>query len=481
MKNERMETVLANFKDISTIPRGSGNEARIGEWLEAFGKKTGLRVIRDAHNNVAIFKPGQNGGENASALILQAHSDMVCAKSDDSDHNFERDPIRLIEKDGWLSANGTTLGADNGLGVAFACMLLADKTLRHPPLEVLVTTAEEVGMDGMRAFDASCLAARRMINLDAEKNGVLIASCAGGARSELTLPVTRSRPENGYVVYKIALSGLAGGHSGIEIHKGCGNAILLLGRMMKILTQDFGIQPCSLYGGTGSNVIPSNGKLVFYADPQKRDVIAARAQELGRMFLSELPTLDRALCIDMNDSDSNFLPLTAKCSEKVSDCISLLPNGVIRYHEMLPGQVSLSSNSGTIKTDEQAIHIQNLTRGNVNTSTDHVVDKLRGLAELCGGRLEVGNYYGAWEYAPISMLRELALQSFKRQTGTDMIVASIHGGLECALMAQKIPGLDMISLGPTLYDVHTPTERFTLKTAEEFWVYLLGLISQELS
>lgn len=481
MKNERIETVLANFKDISTIPRGSGNEARIGEWLEIFGKKIGLSVIRDAYNNVVFFKPGQNGGENAPALILQAHSDMVCAKSDDSEHNFEKDPIRLIEKDGWLSASGTTLGADNGLGMAFICMLLADKTLRHPPLEALVTTAEEVGMDGMRGVDASRLTARRMINLDAEENGVLIASCAGGARSELTLPVTRSRPEKGYAAYKIALSGLAGGHSGVEIHKGCGNAILLLGRMMKILTQDFGIQSCGLYGGTGSNVIPSKGELVFYADPQKHDMIAARAQELGRMFLSELPTLDRGLCIEMNGGDSRFFPLTAECSSKVSDCISLLPNGAIRYHETLPGQVSLSSNSGTIKTDEQAIYIQSLTRGNVNTSTEYVVDKLRGLAELCGGRLEVGNRYGAWEYAPKSMLRELALRSFKRQTGTDMTVTSIHGGLECALMAQKIPGLDMISLGPTLYDVHTPTEHFALKTAEEFWTYLLGLISQELS
>jgi dipeptidase D len=249
--------VLAYFRTISAIPRGSGNEARISEWIQDFGKTLRLPTIRDRHDNVVIFKAGQNGGERAAPLILQAHCDMVCEKSDASGHDFSKDPIRVIERDGWIFADGTTLGADNGLGVAFICMALANKSLRHPPIEAVITTGEEIGMAGMGAFDASCLSAKRMINLDAEENGVLIAACAGGVRSEMSLPVTRRGPKDGRTPYKVKLSGLAGGHSGVDIRKGTGNAILLAGQAAAILLEEEDIDLCGISAGAAANVIPN--------------------------------------------------------------------------------------------------------------------------------------------------------------------------------------------------------------------------------
>lgn len=480
-RHEIASNVLAYFESISTIPRGSGNEAQITEWLRSFANDLSLNVIKDSSNNVVIYKPGQNGGENAPTLILQAHSDMVCEKTDSSAHDFKKDSIHISEKNGWLTADGTTLGADNGLGVAFICMLLADKSLRHPPIEALITSSEEVGLVGMGAFDTGTLCGKRMINLDAEENGVLIASCAGGSRSELSLPVLRCEPKEGSVLYKIKLSGLSGGHSGVDIHKGGGNAILLIGRIMRTLLNEASVQICDIFAGAASNVIPVRGELVFFADPSKRAHIEFIAKELRRIFANELPSADESLSIELIGCNGNFQPFTDETIARIISCITLLPHGTMGFHEKLPGQVNLSNNPGAIKTTKESIVIQSLTRGNINSAMEQVVNKLRVLAVLCGGVLEITSSYSAWEYAPYSLLRELALKSYNRQLGKGMDVSSIHGGLESALMAEKIPGLDMISLGPTLWDVHTPNERFEIEAAAMFWAYLVGLISEELS
>lgn len=481
-RHKIVSNVLAYFENISAIPRESGNETQIAEWLESFAKDLSLNVIKDSSNNVVIYKPGQNGGENAPTIILQAHSDMVCEKTDSSAHDFKKDPICIIEKDGWLTAGNTTLGADNGLGVAFICMLLADKSLRHPPIEALITSSEEVGLLGMGAFDAGILCGKRMINLDAEENSVLIASCAGGARSELSLPVSRCKPKDGRVLYKIKLSGLSGGHSGVDIHKGGGNAILLIGRIMGGLLEAAGIQICDILAGTAPNVIPVRGELVFFADPSKYMQIESIVKDLRQVFTNELPSADGSLSIELLACEGNFQPFTDETIAGIIHCIALLPYGTMSCHEKLPGQVNLSSNPGVIKATEDGIVIQSLTRGNINSATDQVVNKLNYLAALCGGTLKITSSYSAWEYAPYSQLREFALKSYSRQLeGKEMAVSSIHGGLECALMAEKIPGLDMISLGPTLLDVHTPNERFEIGTAAVFWAYLVGLISEELS
>jgi dipeptidase D len=470
--------VFAYFKTISAIPRGSGNEARVSEWMEDFGKTLGFPTIRDKHNNVVIFKTGQNGGECASPLILQAHCDMVCEKRDDASHDFSKDPIRVIEKDGWVFAGGTTLGADNGLGMAFICMTLADKSLRHPPIEAVVTAGEEIGMVGMGAFDASCLRAKRMINLDAEENGVLIAACAGGVRSEISLPVIRRAPKDGRKPYSVKLSGLAGGHSGVDIRKGTGNAALLAGWAATALLEEEDIELCGISAGTAVNVIPNRAEFTFYADPDRLGRIESILDGLRQTFIRELPSADGALACEIAVRERDVLPFTRETAENILRCAALLPYGATRFHEKLPGQVSLSSNPGVIKTDEGAIVIQSLTRGDVNSARERLVGKLRALAALCQGRFHVISRYDAWEYAPESPLRGMALRSYRKRFGSDMAVSSIHGGLECALMAGKIPDLDMISLGPTLFDVHTPNERFELQTAAAFWEYLAGLLAK---
>jgi dipeptidase D len=470
--------VFAYFKTISAIPRGSGNETRVSEWMENFGKSLGLPAIRDGHDNVVIFKAGQNGGERASPLILQAHCDMVCEKRDGSSHDFSKDPIRVIEKDGWVFADATTLGADNGLGMAFICMALADKSLRHPPIEAVVTAGEETGMVGMGAFDAACLRAKRMINLDAEENGVLIAACAGGVRSEISLPVTRRAPAAGGKPYRVKLSGLAGGHSGVDINKGTGNAILLAGHAAAVLLEEEDVELCGISAGTAVNVIPNRAEFTFYAAPDKLGRIESFLDELRLTLIRELPSADGALAFEVAGCESDVLPFTRETAENILRCAALLPYGAMGFHEKLPGQVSLSSNPGVIKTDEGAVIIQSLARGDVNSARERLAGKLRALAALCKGRFNVTSRYDAWEYAPESPLRNMALQSYRRRFGADMAVSSIHGGLECALMAGKIPDLDMISLGPTIFDVHTPNERFELQTAAAFWEYLAGLLAE---
>jgi dipeptidase D len=470
--------VLAYFREISAIPRGSGNEARISEWLEDFGKALGLPAIRDRHDNVVIFKAGQNGGERAAPLILQAHSDMVCEKRDASGHDFSKDPIKIIEKDGWISAAGTTLGADNGLGAAFICMALADKSLRHPPIEAVITTGEEVGMTGMGAFDASCLRAKRMINIDAEENGVLIAACAGGTRSEISLPVTRCGRKAGSKPYKVKLSGLAGGHSGLDIRKGAGNAVLLAVQAAAALLEEEDIELCGISAGTTLNVIPNEAELIFYADPARFGRVESILDELRLTFVRELPSADGALAFEAAGCECDVLPFTRETAENILRCAALLPYGAMGFHEKLPGHVSLSSNPGVIKTDDSTVVIQSLTRGDVNSARERLIGKLRALAALGKGQFRVIRSYDAWEYASESPLRLIALQSYRKRFGADMAVSSIHGGLECALMVGKISGLDMISLGPTLFDVHTPNERFEIQTAAVFWEYLAGLLAE---
>lgn len=479
--SELTARILGYFRQIAAIPRGSGNEGAITDWLEAFAREQGLEALRDENRNLVIRKPGQHGGEGAAPLILQGHSDMVCAKAEGSAHRFDKDPIRLVEKDGWLSADGTTLGADNGLGMAYICMLLADKALRHPPLEALITSGEEVGMTGMNAFDAGVLRGRRMINLDAEENGVLITSCAGGQRSVLTLPAPRTAPDSGSVAFRVGLSGLAGGHSGVDIHKGLGNAALLLGRVAAALMAEAEAQLCAVEAGSGANVIPASGQLTFYARPEYQTRLTACLEALSRDFRGELPSADGGLSLTLSPVEAADDPLTADSAAAVVRCLALLPYGAMRYLESLPGQVSLSSNPGVVATEAGHVAIQSLTRGNVNSGRDWVVAQLRALAALCGGSLETGSGYCAWEYAPESSLRQQALAAYRRHTGADMTASAIHGGLECALMAGKLPGLDMISLGPTLYDVHTPGERFELAAAQDFWAFLTDFIQTDLA
>jgi dipeptidase D len=357
-------------------------------------------------------------------------------------------------------------------------MMLANKSLRHPPIEAVITAGEEIGMVGMGAFDASCLRAKRMINLDAEENGILIAGCAGGTRSEMSLPVTRRAPKDGGKPYKIKISGFAGGHSGVDIKKGTGNAILLAGQAAAVLLEAEEIELCGMSSGTAANVIPNRAEFTFYADSARRGRIESVLDKLRLAFVRELPSADGALSFEISDCEGDVLPFTRETAENILHCIALLPYGAMGFHESLPGQVSLSSNPGVIKTDEGTVVIQSLTRGDVNSARERLVGKLRALAALGKGRLHVISGYDAWEYAPESPLRRMALQSYRKRFGADMTVSSIHGGLECALMAGKILGLDMVSLGPTLFDVHTPNERFEIQTVTAFWEYLAGLLAE---
>ena len=475
--NYKSKPVFQFFSELSAVPRGSGNESGIADFLVRFAGERGLEAVRDEANNVLIKKQGQNGGENKPTLILQSHSDMVCVKTADIVHDFLKDPIRIVEEDGWLKTEGTTLGADNGIGMAISMAILDDKNQSCPPLEVLFTTAEETGMEGMLHFSTSQLKGRRMINLDAEGEGLLFSSCAGGARSELLLDIRFDESPDSMAAYKLEISGLLGGHSGVDIHLGKGNAIILLSRALKKLLQ-LGARISSLSGGTKENVIPSVAEAVLLFDAGRVDEMKQTAADLQAVFRNELGINDPDVAVSITCCDRKGSIISESCAEKILDMISLIPNGALGFHADMPGETNLSSNIGVIGIEDSVLHIGVLSRSNINSKKQEIIDKLQVIARLFHAQMNINSTYPAWEFSPVSALRNQCVDVYAKLYGTQMIISSTHGGLECGLMTDKVPGMDIVAFGATMESVHSPAERLEISSVMKCMDFLNRLIGE---
>ncbi len=464
--------VFEQFEAICAIPHGSGDTKRISDFCVRFAWERGLRCLQDAQNNVIIWKDASPGYEGHPTVIVQGHLDMVCEKEAGCAIDFSRDGLRLRVDGDWISAQGTTLGGDDGIAVAYALALLDAKELPHPPLEIVLTVDEEIGMLGAAALDLSMLKGRLLFNIDSEEEGILTVSCAGGATSKICLPFTRQSAAG--AVYTMTVDGLRGGHSGVEIHKGLCNANKLLAALLDKLPQ---IQLLHLEGGQKDNAIPRTAMARFLC--ADKAALYAAAEEAKQAMLARYQAIEPNLSITLEEASvQDVSVLSAASSEKIVHLLQALPNGVQAMSQEIPGLVQTSLNLGIVDTCEDALTITLSVRSSVNTEKEELIGKLKDLAARFGACYTQSGEYPAWEYRKDSKLRPLMAATFEKLYGKAPVIEAVHAGLECGVLADKLPGLDAVSFGPRMQGIHTTRERLSISSARRTWEYLCAVLAQ---
>ena len=469
--------VFEYFEQISAIPRGSGNEQGIADYLERFARECGLDCIRDASNNILIKKPATKGREEQAPILFQGHTDMVCEKNGDVVHDFEREGIRLIQNGNELTADGTTLGADNGIAVAMMLAMLDGAMDSHPAIECLFTTEEETGMGGAIAFDYSLLTARHMINLDSEEEHVVTVGCAGGIRSDLDLPIVREALD-GRELCRVRLTGLGGGHSGADIHTGRQSANLLLGRLLASLAPD--IRLVSIEGGSKDNAITREGEAVV-AVPSVATA-SMRLLMLGDDIAGELVKADEGchiVCERLTEDEAATIEavMDETTTSRVLGLLANAPCGVLAMSAEVEGLVEYSRNLGILRTTETDVRMTFTSRASRESRLDGTVTALNALARAVGGRVDHHSRYPGWEYAPVSTVRDAYSAAYRAVCGKEMTVVAIHAGLECGYIKKQIPDMDIISIGPDMRAIHSPDETLYLDSVERVWQALERLVT----
>jgi dipeptidase D len=477
LENLKPQSVFRKFEQLSAIPRGSGNERQAAEWICAFAKDRGLWAHMDERDNVIVRKPGSYGLEGRPAVILQAHIDMVCEKTEGSSHDFLKDGIKLIVDGDFIKASETTLGADNGIGAAMILALLESSDIAHPPLEALFTSDEETGMTGAHGLDGSLLAGRRLINLDSEDEGVFCASCAGGLRTEVALPLDRIDLPSSCGLFKLKVKGLKGGHSGMDIDKGRANSNQLLGRILTALLREGGVWVCSIDGGSKDNALPRESEAVLAFNREMFEKVAQIVYELGEVFKKEFSEADPGVLAELapEGREGQRRAWTRETALKAAALMISLPSGVHDMSPHIPGLVQTSSCLAVIKASEDKLSLHVSIRSSVASLKLYLRDKTEALAKLAQASAVIGGEYPEWEYSPNSELREAALKAWEEGGGNPRTEA-VHAGLECGLFARKLPGADMISFGPNIYDVHSPEERVSISSVDRVWKFLTRLL-----
>ena len=456
--------VFHYFEEIAAIPHGSGNTAAISEYCVAFAKAHGLACVQDSLGNVIIKKTATVGYEEHPTVILQGHLDMVCEKAFDSTIDFEKDGLELAVDGDWLYANGTTLGGDDGIAVAMALAILESNDLPHPPLEVLFTVDEEVGLLGAAALDAAPLEGRLLINIDSEKDGVLTVSCAGGVRADITLPIERIY--NSWNTYKITVDGLQGGHSGVEIDKGRLNSNVVMGQFLQTLET---YRIVRVEGGQKDNAIPMRTTCVLIAT---RDITP-----LGEEFaLAHRTEDDPNLTVTVEHAVAENYSLTDEATKRVVEFLTTVPNGIVAMSESIDGLVQTSLNLGILKTEGDAVKASIGLRSSVAEEKKALLARVKAVAQACGGVCEESGDYPAWEYRQNSRLRDVMSDTWERLYGEKATIIAIHAGLECGYLSDKLPGLDAVSIGPDMQDIHTCRERLSISSVARVYRYVCEVL-----
>lgn len=471
--------IFKYFSQISKIPRGSGNEDEISEYLVSFAKNQGLEYNKDSANNVIIIKEATKGYENEPAIMLQGHMDMVCEKLKDSSHDFLKDGIKLLLDGDFLHADGTTLGADNGIALAYILALLSDDDLKHPRLEAVITSDEEVGMNGAKALDLSSLKADYMINLDSEEEGYLLASCAGGLTGTSTLPLKRVAVQGKRI--KVSIGGLKGGHSGMDIVNNRSNANKLLGRLLFDLRERNTYSVLHMEGGYKDNVIPREAFAELVIDSKDYPKLCENIDEIMKIYKKELvasePDLEYKV-MDMDEGD--YMSLDPVSFEKLLFLLIQIPYGVQVMSSDIEGLVESSLNLGIFRLEEEQALICNSVRSSKSSYKHYISNRLEYLVSFLGGDYIVRSEYPAWEYRNESKLRDHLRNLYKEMYGKDMKVEAIHAGLECGLIAEKMPGIDIVSIGPDMSRVHTIDERLSISSAIRVYQFLERVIGERI-
>ena len=449
------KAVLSYFYDFTTIPHGSGNESGIADYLCRFAEQHGLSCYRDSANNVLIKKPASPTMATRPAVVLQGHTDMVCEKNADVAFDFTKDALRLRLDGDWLSAEGTTLGGDDGVAGAIMLALLADSETPYPALECLFTTSEEVGLDGMHAFDASHLDGRMLVNIDSVGEGEATVSCAGGCRTDFLFT---GETDGSLPLLKLSVKGLSGGHSGENINDGRESAIKLCVRLLSAAKD---VRLASLSGGCKDNAIPRECTAVFSAGSGAKEAILA-AWEIAQ---AELSHLDKAAAVTVEDAGCGAV-FSPAFSGRVLAALRAIPYGVIEMNHTIVNMPETSANIGVVKTEGNEISVTVSTRSAVDSKLTNVLGTLEAIASLAGASISHRSRYPGWKFTSGTTLQKLYLDTYRNLTGKEARLIGIHAGLECGLMAEKCPDMDMISIGPDLRDIHSPDERLSLSSLD---------------
>ena len=467
-------SVFAYFEKICSIPHGSRNTKLISDYLVGFAQEHGLRYIQDEANNVILFQEGTCGMEDHPPVILQGHMDMVCEKDADCAIDMQTDGLDVTHDGTCVFARGTTLGGDDGIAVAYALALLADRSIPHPPLEVIITVDEEIGMLGADVIDLSMLSGRKLLNIDSEDEGVFTVSCAGGATATITLPVTR-RPVYGPCV-KLTVDGLKGGHSGVEIHQNRANANKVMGEFLSRVQKLMPLCITSIAGGSKDNAIPRSCQVSLVALGMNLERINEVAEQLQNEIRAQYDEPDAVVFGDDIDAfGGNAIP--TELTDKVIALLCAAPNGVQKMSEQIPGLVQTSLNMGIVNSGKE-VKMTFSVRSSVNEEKKELLARLKELAEFNGATYSQMGEYPAWEYREDSVVRDLSVETYERMFGDKPQVVAIHAGLECGLLSEKLPGLDCISFGPQMHDIHTSREKLEIASVERTWNFLLELLKK---
>jgi len=466
------QIVFAYFEKLCSIPHGSGNTKAISDYLVTFAKEHNMRYIQDSLNNVIIFCPGTCGYEDHAPVILQGHMDMVCEKDESCPIDMEKEGLDIAHDGTWVFANGTTLGGDNGIAVAYALALIADSSIPHPPLEVVITVDEETGMYGAAGIDLSMLKGRTMINIDSEDEGIFTVSCAGGARGTITLPFKR-RAVYGPCI-QLTVEGLQGGHSGVEIHKNRANATKIMGILLERVQKLMPLCLTGFSGGAKDNAIPRSCQTTMVAmgiGLERINEITQTLQEEIRAQFDEPDAIIRGDDVDALGGNALSTEDTAKVIALLND----VPNGVQTWSQDIAGLVQTSLNLGVAKLDDE-LRLTFAVRSSVNQEKRALLQKLESLATTYGGSYSETGDYPAWEYKKESCLRNKMVNTYRQMFSKEPQVVAIHAGLECGLLSEKLPGLDCVSIGPDMEDIHTSRERLNIASTERTWKFLLEVL-----
>ena len=459
------------FYELNQIPRESGNEKEASDYLVKFAKDRNLEVVQDEEYNVIIKKDATEGYENSDTVIIQGHMDMVCVKTEDSKHNFETDPIEMVVDGEYLRANNTTLGADDGIAVAYAMAILDSDELPHPALEVLITTNEETGMDGAAAIKKGMLTGQKLLNIDSEEEGIFLVSCAGGATAEVSFEIEREDFAGDNL--EISVKGLLGGHSGQEIIRQRANANKLIGRILNEIKKSVDIRIIEVSGGIKHNAIPSNAvaKVVVKDKNKTREIV----EEFSKLLKAEYRVEDPNLVVEIKDTEY-LKPYTKKLTADFIDYSVIIGDGVISMSKDIDGLVETSLNNAVIEDLGNILKYTTSVRSSSSSELEYILNMLEISANRCCGKFEITNSYPAWQFEEKSELREKSLKTYRDLFGEDATYDAVHAGLECGLLKKVLPDCDMISYGPNMYDVHSPKERVEIKSVEKMWDFTKKLL-----
>jgi len=469
------KTFWSYFLELSKIPRGSKNEAEAAAWVADQAKALGCEVERDEVGNVIIRKKATPGKEGRPTTCLQAHVDMVCEQNEGTGHDFTKDPIRVRMDGDLLRATGTTLGADNGIGVAAALAVLASKDIAHGPIEVLITIDEETGLTGANGLQPGRLKAKYLLNLDSEEEGYLTIGCAGGEDTIVTRKLTRAAAPAGSRAYRLKVFGLKGGHSGIDIHAGRGNAIRILAQVLDALKPAFSFALAGIKGGNKRNAIPREASAQILLEPAKEQAFKAALAEHEAHWRAALGAFDPGLHLALEAGEGTQVMSGAEADALVHLLLAL-PHGVEAMSPDIPGLVQTSTNLGVIETREHEVEVNLLTRSSINASRTALSERIAATCALGGFESHVTGGYPGWKPEPKASLVRIVNETNQKVFGKPLEIMAIHAGLECGLIGEKYTEMEMVSFGPSMWDVHTPDEHVSVPSVGNFWKLLVAVL-----